>query len=238
MAMFLELLVPASLVCAVLAALAMLHRSLVFLVNRVRRRTRARRALALARLILQLSAFALIFSIGEQTLSGLSVASLGLVCVIAAALLMLPTVDMATGTALLFKGDDLNFGDDIQVGSARGRVEGFGLLNLRLRTAEGHLALLPYRNLARLGVRVKKGANASVLTFSLSKDGWLEENLELVRSVMVLSPYRQPGTPVNVDLKPGHVDVALSVTRHGTESLAERHVKFQLEAERTRLATP
>ena len=237
MATFLELLVPASLVCAVLAALAALHRPLVFLVSRVRHRTRARLALALARLVLQLSAFAIVFSIGERTMSGFSVATLSLVSVIATTLLLLPTMDMATGTALLLKGDDLDFGDDIEVGTQRGRVEGFGLLNLRLRTAEGHLALLPYRNLARLGVRVKKGANASVFTFVLNKDGWIEENLELLQSIIVLSPYRQPGTPVNVDLKTDSVDVALSVARHGTESLAERQVKSQLDAERTRVAS-
>ncbi|MCA9618179.1 MAG: mechanosensitive ion channel [Myxococcales bacterium] len=119
--------------------------------------------------------------------------------------------------------DRVKVGDRLTVGETVGVVRRFGIFSLDLETADGENVHLPNHMLASLPLSVKRARDAIVVRVTIERAGHDEVSLELLRRVAILSPYRAPGSPVEVTPEGSGAVIAIQAwSRQATKEAAHQ----------------
>lgn len=106
--------------------------------------------------------------------------------------------NLTSGVALLLRRK-VRHGDRIQVGSLDGIIESVGITQLRLTRADGSTVLVPNRLLNEEALTVAREKNSVPVRVRLRFEAEPSRAmLELARRAALLSPYRAPGSSVEV----------------------------------------
>lgn len=112
----------------------------------------------------------------------------------------------------------------------RGTICGYGWARLRLTTHAGWVAHLPYAAIAVRPFIVRGRDGPRVVELTLRREHWDDDELQYLRQVAVLSPYRDPSVPVRVSRRDRVATVRLGLAPGVTRERMQHH----LERARTR----
>jgi small-conductance mechanosensitive channel len=124
----------------------------------------------------------------------------------------------------------IRVGDRVKVGSHEGVVREIGLTQLHLRGADGSTVLVPNRLMAELPVVVERARNSVPVRVRLKVEHKLTPaQLERLRQIALLSPYRAPDSLIDVSRNPED-EYAISVEIQAWSGRAQRDARAQLES--------
>ncbi|MEZ4226575.1 MAG: mechanosensitive ion channel [Polyangiaceae bacterium] len=128
----------------------------------------------------------------------------------------------------------LRSGDRVQVGGLDGVVNAVGLFNLEIAKADGATALVPNRLLSEQALTVAKEKNSVPVRVRMRFDtAPTRVMIEQARRAALLSPYRAPGSSVDVGRDPADLcvmDVSVQVWAAAAARTAADHLETSLRA--------
>lgn len=128
-----------------------------------------------------------------------------------------------------FVGADL--GLEVTASGLRGTICGYGWARLEVATRAGRTAHVPYALIAVRPFIVRREDGPRVVQLTLRRESWDDDELQHLRQVAVLSPYRDPSFPVSVSRRERVATVRLGLAQGATQETVQRH----LERARARL---
>ena len=122
-----------------------------------------------------------------------------------------------------FVGADL--GLEITASGLSGTIRGYGWACLEVTTHAGWAAHLPYASIAIRPFVVRRQDGPRVVRLTLHREHWDDDELQYLRQVAVLSPYRDPSLPVSAWRREGVVTVRLGLAQGVTQERMQRHLE-------------
>lgn len=132
-----------------------------------------------------------------------------------------------------FVGADL--GLEVIAASTRGTIRGYGWARLEVTTPAGWTAHLPYASLALRPFVVGRHDGPRVVELTLRREHWHDGELQYLRQLAVLSPYRDPSVSVRVTRRARVVTVRLGLAQRATQESALRHLERGLSSSESSL---
>lgn len=120
--------------------------------------------------------------------------------------------NILAGLYLVARGD-VREGDRIRLGTTTGMVREVGLGRVRVREDDGTRALVPNRLLLSEPMRVQRASGRARIEVSLSIVISARADLNRIRQIAHLCPYRVVSTPVAVSERDGNVLVEIQAWR-------------------------
>ena len=93
----------------------------------------------------------------------------------------------------------IRVGDAAQIDDVTGTITGIGLVKLSIRTDDGQVVLMPLSHLRRALLSIRAHDRSQSVEITLHADRQQRDAMcSALRECALLSPYREPGTPVTV----------------------------------------
>jgi hypothetical protein len=132
-----------------------------------------------------------------------------------------------------FVGADL--GLEVIASSTRGTIVGYGWARLEVTTPTGWTAHVPYASLALRPFVVCRQDGPRVVELVLRREHWHDAELQYLRQLAVLSPYRDPSVPVRVSRRARVATVRFGLAQRATRESALRHLERGLSSSESSL---
>jgi hypothetical protein len=204
--------------------------SLVFPARSVRPRRAARwlgwvKGLAALRSIVSTIVASLAFSTAVETAASAPDAVRWTMTLAAGGCLLAIILNALAGLWLLspFVGADL--GLEVTASGLRGTISGYGWARLEVTTHAGQTAHVPYAWVAARPFIVRREDGPRVVQLTLRRERWDDDELQHLREVAVLSPYRDPSVPVSVSRRERVATVRLALAQGATREGVQRHLE-------------
>lgn len=123
-------------------------------------------------------------------------------------------------------GADL--GLEVIASGFRGTIRGYGWARLELMTHAGWTAHLPYASIAVGPFSVWGQDGLRAVELSLRRDHWDDDELQCLRHAAVLSPYRDPSSPVSVSRRARVATVRLGLAQRATQERMQEYLERAL----------
>lgn len=125
-----------------------------------------------------------------------------------------------------FVGADL--GLEVIASGVRGTIRGYGWARLEVTSRAGWAAHVLYASVAVRPFIICRHNESRVVELTLRRDRWQDDELQYLRQVAVLSPYRDPSIPVSVSRLERVATVRLGLAQGATQERMQRRLERAL----------
>ncbi|HTV24704.1 MAG TPA: hypothetical protein VMG12_38695 [Polyangiaceae bacterium] len=186
------------------------------------------KAIAALRAVLVATLALVTFAAVHAAVAALSDAARWIITLAVGAGVLAVVLNAAAALWLLSRFVGADLGLEVIAANQRGILSGYGWACLEVTTDAGWTSHLPYAAVAMRPFSVCRHDGPRLVELTLRRPRWREDDLQYLRQVAVLSPFRDPSLPVSVSHRARVATVRLGLAQRATHDAALRHLERAL----------